>query len=328
MKRILITGVCGFMGHHLAEHIFKVTDWEIVGIDKLTYASSGFDRLRDIKVFDKKRLQLFTYDFTKPFVGALVAEFGKIDYIIHLGAETHVDRSIEDPEPFVMTNVVGTMRILDLARKLKPERMIYFSTDEVFGPAPADYHHSEWDAYNSSNPYAASKAGGEELCLAYANTYKVPIVITHTMNLIGERQHPEKFVPSTIRKVLNGEEVIIHANKDLTEAGSRFYLHCRNAADALLFIIELTVGNREKFNIVGEREVSNLDMAEFIARVLNKPLIHKMVSFHESRPGHDLRYALSGAKMRSLGWKPPMNLEESLTNTIHWYLKNPKWLEI
>lgn len=323
--KILVTGGCGFIGSHLVEHIIKNTDWEIIVFDKLTYASNGFDRLRDINVFNDKRVNIFTLDFTQPISEGIIQEVGKIDYLLHVGAETHVDNSITDPEPFVMTNVVGTMRILDFANKLNLQKMIYFSTDEVFGPAPQGVLYKEWDRYNSTNPYSASKAGGEELCLAYANTYKMPIIITHTMNAFGERQHPEKFIPSTINKVLKGEEVIIHSNPDKTKAGSRFYIHCRNIASAILFILER--GKiRDKYNIVGEKEVDNLELARFIAKTLDKKLNYKMVDFHSQRPGHDLRYALDGSKMEMMGWKIPKTFEDSLEKTIKWFLNNPRWL--
>ena len=323
--RILITGGCGFFGHHLVEHIIKFTQWDVVILDKLTYASNGFDRLRDINCFDDKRIRIFSTDFTQEIKEGLLSEIGSIDFIIHAGAETHVDRSIDNPEPFVMSNVVGTMRLLDLARKLEPMKMIYFSTDEVFGPAPENTRYKEWDRYNSTNPYSASKAGGEELCLAYANTYNVPVLVTHTMNLFGERQHPEKFIPSTISKILRGEKVIVHANKEKTKAGSRFYIHCRNVASAVMFL--LGKGEiRDKYNIVGEKEVDNLEMAQFIAKVIGKPLNYEMVDFHSSRPGHDLRYALDGNKMKSLGWEIPINFEESLERTIKWTTDNKRWL--
>jgi dTDP-glucose 4,6-dehydratase len=203
--------------------------------------------------------------------------------------------------------------------------MIYFSTDEIFGPAPEGKAYKEWDRYNSTNPYSASKAGGEELCLAYANTYKTPVIITHTMNVFGERQHPEKFIPMTIRKVLLGEEVIIHSNVDLTRAGSRFYIHARNVANAMMFILHNSLV-RDKYNIVGEKEVDNLELAQIIARVVGKKLKYKMVDFHSSRPGHDLRYALDGTKMGDLGWHIPMEFEKSLEKTIMWTLEHPHWL--
>jgi len=326
----LITGGCGFLGHHLTEHIIKTTDWKIKIVDKLTYAANGFDRLRDINCFDEKRVSLFTVDFTRPFASGVKKELGDIDYVFHLGAETHVDKSITDPEPFVMSNVVGTMHLMNYARMSKGlKKFFMFSTDEVFGPAPVGVHYKEWDRYNSGNPYAASKAGAEELALAYANTYKFPVVITHCMNIFGERQHPEKFIPLVIRGVLTGKEVMIHADTTRTIAGTRFYIHARNVAAALTFLVnEACVG--DKYNIVGEKEVSNLDMALFIATLMDKPLRYKMTDFHSTRPGHDLRYALSGEKMKKMGWQIPIPFEQSLEKTVRWFLQpeNKKWLEV
>ena len=328
MKRILITGGAGFIGHHFAEHVLKNTDWDIVVLDRLNYASSGFDRLRDIQVFDSRRVHLFTANFTHPIESGLEREIGAVDYVAHMGAETHVDRSIENPEPFVMANVVGTMRLLDFARRQsRLEKFIYFSTDEVFGPAPQGVHYKEWDRYNSGNPYAATKAGGEELAVAYANTYRLPVTVTHTMNVFGERQHPEKFIPMTIRNVMTGNKVLVHSNKDRTKAGSRFWIHARNVSSAMMFLLEKGEF-REKYNIVGEREVNNLEMAQLIASAVGKPLRYEMVDFHSSRPGHDLRYALDGTKMRELGWKIPIAFENSLRKTIDWTLANPRWLEM
>ncbi len=351
--KILITGGAGFIGHHLVEHLLKHTDWEIVVLDRLNYASSGFDRLRDIAVFEENRhrVKVFTADFTNPIVDGLAQEIGQVDYIVHMGAETHVDNSITNPEPFVRSNVFGTMQILNFARTHSNLRaMIYFSTDEVFGPAPEGVAYREWDRYNSGNPYAAAKAGGEELCLAFSNTYRLPIIITHTMNVFGERQHSEKFIPKVIKAVLNGEKVVIHANKERTKAGSRFWIHGRNVAAAVLFLLErwpkmdfnpaipLLPGHMgphfdhpgavlaDKFNIVGEKEVDNLGMAQFIASVLGLPLKYEMVDFHSSRPGHDLRYGLDGEKMKALGWSLPVNFEESLRKTIEWTLQNKKWI--
>jgi len=325
--RILITGGAGFIGHHLVNHILVNTDWDIVTLDKLTYASMGFDRLRDIKVFDSKRVHIFTADFNQEIKDGLLSEIGKIDYIVHMGAETHVDNSIIDPEPFVITNVLGTMRILELARKICPKKMLYFSTDEVFGDATHGELFSEWDRYNSKNPYAATKAGGEELCLAYANTYKVPVLISHTMNVFGERQHPEKFIPLTIKKVFTGDTVTIHSDPTQTISGSRFYIHARNVASAVMFLMEK--GKiRDKYNVVGEKEVSNLDMARFIARCVGRELRYEMVDFHSSRPGHDLRYALNGEKMKSMGWDLPINFEDSLRKTVEWSLENKRWLNL
>jgi dTDP-glucose 4,6-dehydratase len=326
--KILVTGGAGFIGHHFIEHLLKNTDWDIVVIDRLTYASSGFDRLRDINVFDGNRVKVFTADFTKPIEDGLAKEIGDIDYIIHMGAETHVDRSIDNAEPFVLANVFGTFRMLEFARTQKNlKKFLYFSTDEVFGPAPVGTAYKEWDRYNSGNPYAATKAGGEELVLSYHNTHRVPAMITHTMNVFGERQHPEKFIPMTVRKVLAGESVTIHSNKDKTKAGSRFWIHGRNVAAAIMFLLDKgEVG--DKYNIVGEREVDNLEMAQTIAKILGKPLHYEMVDFHSSRPGHDLRYALDGTKLQEMGWQLPMSFDQSLEKTVHWTVEHPKWLTL
>ncbi len=335
MKKILITGGAGFIGHHFVEHILKNTNWDIKVLDKLTYASMGHDRLRDINVFDDKRLSVFNADFSHELSEGVIKEIGKVNYIAHMGAETHVDRSIENPRPFVYSNVVGTMEILEYAKKHQKnlESFVYFSTDEVFGPAPKGVSYKEWDRYKSGNPYAATKAGGEELCVAYANTYQLPILITHTMNVFGERQHPEKFIPKVVKTCLSGEKVYIHSNKDKTKAGSRHWIHARNVASALLYLIDNEITKEgwekgEKYNIVGEREVDNLEMAQTIAKILGKKLNYEMVDFHSSRPGHDLRYALDGGKMKNIGWKTQVGFENSLKKTIEWIInpKNKKWL--
>lgn len=324
--KILVTGAAGFIGSHFVDHLLRNTDAEVVILDKLTYASSGFDRLREVGAYDDPRVKIYPVDLRQPMGECLEKEIGDVDYIIHMAAETHVDNSITGPRIFVESNVLGTFEILEFARRQKHlKKMIYFSTDEVFGPAPGDKVYDEWDRYNSTNPYSATKAAGEELCLAWANTYKIPVLITHTMNVFGERQHPEKFIPKTISKVLKGETVQIHASADKRTSGSRFYIHARNVGEGVLFLMERGLV-RDKYNIVGEREVSNLDLARFIAAVVGKPLVYEMVDFHSSRPGHDLRYGLNGAKMTGMGWKIPKSFAESLHKTIRWTLDNPRWL--
>ena len=332
-KRILVTGGAGFAGHHFVEHLMKNTDWEIVVFDVLNYAASGFDRLRDIDVYDDTRVLALSSDFSKRLTVGARQEIGDVDYILHMGAETHVDNSIKDPIPFVNANVLGTAYMLEFARQLDNlERFIYFSTDEVFGPAKAGVSFKEWDRYNSGNPYAATKAGGEELALAYANTYGIPMMITHTMNMFGERQHPEKFIPLVIRKVMKGDVVTIHSDETKTKAGVRSYIHCRNVAAAVLFLLESRTGQytytRDKFNIVGEEEIDNLSLAQFIASAIGRDLNYEMVDYHSSRPGHDLRYALDGTKMREMGWDAPVGFYDSLLKTIKWTLERPEWYEL
>lgn len=331
--RIIVTGGLGFLGHHVVESLLKTTDAEIVIIDKMTYASSGFDRLRDIKVFDDKRVQVLGCDLSQPVPEGVAREVGEVDYVIHAAAETHVDNSIVDPLPFLKSNVIGTHYLLMWLRTLKSLRRAFMvSTDETYGPASLDDKENAFDEqapFRPANPYAAAKAGGECVAMAYANTYKLPITIAATMNLVGERQHHEKYVPMVIRRALLGEKVTIHANPERTKSGTRFYLHCRTYAHALGFLIERDQSGLEmplKVNICGEREISNLDLAQFIAGVVGKPLNYELTDFHSSRPGHDLAYRMLDGLIRSLGWKRPMNLEQSLDKTVRWYLANPKWL--
>lgn len=326
METILITGGCGFIGHHVVEHFLRNTDWNIIIFDKLTYASSGYDRVRDINAFNNKRVSFFTTELTQPISDGIIKETkNKVNYILHMGAETHVDNSIDNPGPFVLSNVVGSSNILNYAREMKNlKAFIYFSTDEVFGPAPQGVEYKEWDRYNSTNPYSASKAGGEELTLAFMNTYGIPGFITHTMNVFGERQHPEKFIPMTIKNILEGNVVIIHSNKDRTKSGSRFYIHARNVSSAVYFLLT-RFKQRDKYNIVGSKEVSNYELAKMIASILGKELKYSFIDFHSSRPGHDLRYALDGTKIKELGWVPDVNFEESLRKTVKWIVKRDFW---
>ncbi len=333
-KKIICTGACGFIGSHLVEHFLKETDWDIVVLDKLNYASNGYDRLRDINVFDDKRVSIFNTDLSNSISSGTIKEIGKVDYIINLASESHVDNSIEHPVTFTRNNVDLMLNILEYAKLVQPKLTIHFSTDEVMGTAPEGVFHGEGDAVNPGNPYSASKLAQEGICRAYANTYDLPIIISRTMNVIGERQHPEKFVPLIIRRVLEGKEITIHADEDKKKAGSRFYIHARNVAQAVHFLLDTEERlNKESassgvFNIVGEKEIDNLELAQFIAKHLKKDLIYEMVDFHSSRPGHDLRYALDGTKLEEAGFHYPKSLEDSLRKTIDWYVQNPKWLNM
>ena len=326
--KILITGGCGFIGHHFVEHIFKNTDWEIVIIDKLSYASNGLERLRDTDTLNNNRVRVFTNDLINPLSDGIIKEIGlDVNYIVHMAAETHVDNSISNPQHFMKNNINSTMNMLEYARTLKELKVFfYFSTDEVFGPALGDTLYKEWDRHKPTNPYSASKSAAEQICIAYENTYKIPLMIVNVMNAFGERQHVEKFIPLCIKKIMNNEKVYIHSYPDKIESGTRFYIHSRNIASAVLFLIKNGT-NGEKYNISGEREVSNLEMAQMIAKFMNKELSYEMVDFHSSRPGHDLRYGLDGSKLFNMGFKLPMNFEDSLRKVVEWTLDNQKWLE-
>ena len=323
--KVLLTGGAGFIGHHVAEHLLRATDYRVTFLDRLD-CSGNLNRITEIDGWErhKRRCRFVFHDLRAPISDHLAHQLGEHEIILHLAALTHVDRSIADPVAAVLDNVVGTANILEHARR-GCDRFVYFSTDEVFGPAPSGTAYREWDRYRSTNPYSATKAGAEELTLAYHNTYGVPALITHTMNVFGERQHPEKYIPGTIAKVRDGDVVTVHADATRTKAGSRFYIHARNVADALLHILQVGVSG-EKYNIVGEVECDNLELASLIAGAVGRPLYHEMIDFHSSRPGHDLRYALDGSKLKELGWQPKVSFMQSLERVVQWSLKHPQWL--
>ena len=345
MKRVCITGGCGFIGSHFVDYVFKNTDWDIVVLDRLSYASDGYDKLRELGLLGDKRVSVFSADFTNPIIEGLAKEIGNINYIVHMGAESHVANSIIDPKKFAVNNIIGTLEMLEFAKRQKDfEKFIYFSTDEIFGPATEGIGFKEEDGHNPGNPYSASKAGAEDICVAYANTYKLPIMITRTTNIFGERQHLEKFIPMTIRKVLKGETILIHSNPAGTKSTSRFYLYIQNLNSATLFLLknvneflEVHDSKKGKFNITAEREVSNLEVARFIALIVNKwqgenhkkitPFLYEMVDSNSERPGCDFRYVMRDTKLKNLGWSMPVDFENSLENTIRWFLDNPKWLK-
>lgn len=326
---VLVTGGAGFIGHHVVRHMVEVGH-KVTVLDRLD-CSGNMNRLTELGL----KLDFFYHDLRAPFNDLLIGQLEKLigneAIILHLAAGTHVDRSIEDPMSFVLDNVVSTCNMLDLARKLGCHRFVQFSTDEVFGPAPPGVAYKEWDRYKSGNPYAATKAGAEELAVAYHNTYKVPVIVTHTMNVFGERQHPEKFIPMVIAKLLSGEKISIHANATKTKAGSRFYIHASEVAYMVRKLTQLGTPG-EKYNIVGEREVDNLEVVQEIASALDielQPSMYEMVDFHSFRPGHDLRYALDGTKMRNdFGLVPRLTFTDYLRRTVKWTVDNPQWLAL
>lgn len=337
-KKVLITGGAGFIGHHLIDFILKNTNWQIVTLDRLDVSGNQnrlYEMLQGHNRDTRKRLTFIFHDLRAEFSPQLKENIGTVDIILHLAASSHVDRSILYPLQFVQDNVVGTAHVLEYARSLKNlERIIYFSTDEVFGPAPPGISYSERDRYNSTNPYSATKAAAEELCTAYENTYGLPIYVTHTMNVFGHRQLSEKFIPRTIYLTKNDQPVLIHSNPEKTQAGSRTYVHVDDVCSAVLFlltnaiptVVDHTGAKISKFNIVGPEEINNLDLAKMIAAAQKKTLNYTMVDFHSSRPGHDLRYSLSGDYMKSLGWEPQLSLKQNINSIVQWYLDNPQWL--
>jgi dTDP-glucose 4,6-dehydratase len=335
VKRVLCSGHSGSIGVHVCAHILANTDWEIVGLD--SFRHKGFRERIDRMLMDhpqwKPRITDFQHDIVCPISDEMTKQIGKIDHVIHLAALSDVFFSVENPVYTIQNNVNTTLTMLEYARKVKPETFVYFSTDEVYGPARIGEAHKEWETHRPSNSYSASKAASEDICYAYWRQYNVPLIITNTMNNFGSFQGPTKFPAIVQRKLCNGETVDIHSHNG--KIGTRYYIHSRNAADALLFIIEKgaerhKIGQLDepvRYNIVGDVQLSNLELAEFIAKVMNRKLKYKLVDFHSKNPAHDLDYGLDGAKLAELGWVQPVDFEESMTDTINWQLLNKEWID-
>jgi dTDP-glucose 4,6-dehydratase len=333
MKRLLLTGAGGFVGHHTLEHLLANTDWQIICTDSFRHKGKT-DRLRQVLETNPEahRVDVLMHDLRAPISEQFAYQIGSVDYVISMASESHVDRSMDQPREFIENNVALVLSLLEYVREYPVEKFLHVSTDEVYGPAPVGHDHFEGEPHRPSNPYSASKSCQESICRSYWRTYDLPIVVSNTMNIIGERQDPEKFIPDTIRKVRDGRTVTCHGSKTGVP-GSRFYLHARNQADALMFLLRhvefprYSQGNpMGQFNVVGEREVDNVEMACMIGEFMGKQVNWEIVDFHSSRPGHDLRYALDGSKMSKLGWKPPVPLESSLQRTVAWTINNPEWL--
>lgn len=331
--RVLLTGASGFFGSHLLRHLMTNTDWEFVCICSWTHKGTPERVENAIDGLDKSRVTVITHDLVAPLTEFTRSKLGDIDYILNIASNSHVDRSITNPGEFVVGNTLLAYNMLELARELKPKLFLQFSTDEVYGVAPKGVNHAEWSSIVPSNPYSASKACQEAIAISYWRTYGVPVVLTNTMNLFGETQDAEKYTARLIKKIVNDEVVTVHGAEG--NIGSRFYLHARNAADAVLFIINNLPPKPyvedvnlvpDRYNIVGDKEMDNLELAKLVAEILGKELKYELVDFHFGRPGHDRRYSLDGSKLKSLGWKAPMEFEESLKNSINWTLNNPQWL--
>jgi len=288
--------------------------------------------LTDISIWEKEksRVKFVWHDLKSPISETVSKLIGKVDVIWHLAAESHVENSLKDAVPFAMSNVVGTTHLLEWIKKEQPEaKTIVFSTDEVFGPAPQGVYFKEDERFKPSNPYSASKSGEEMMAYAFAHSFKLPIFVCRSMNIFGERQHPEKFIPKTVKAVLKGEKVILHGTPE-TGFSSRCWIHAREVCNALLFLTEK--GEPEQFyHIVGEEKSVSWLAAKIIKIILGEEMIDypfEFVDFHKTRPGHDLRYALSGEKLKSMGFKYTLTLDQSFEKMIRWMIKeeNRKWL--
>jgi dTDP-glucose 4,6-dehydratase len=336
MKKVLLTGAGGSIGVHVLDHIMLNTDWGVLCTDSFIH-KGYFDRISQTLDHNpdwKKRVTSITHDLTAPFSYREVENMGRIDYIINLASRADVWESVDDPVPFVKNNVDIVLTMLELARQVKPEAFIQFSTDEVYGPSDAHQGHPEWATILPSNPYSASKAAQEAIAISYWRSYGVPVVITNTMNNFAQYQGSSKYPVIIQKKLMAGEEIEVHVAAD-GQIGTRHYIHSRNAADAVLFILKNLPphlhepGTRDKpdrYNIVGDAQMNNLELAQEIAKLMDKPLKYKLVDFHSKQPGHDVHYGLDGSKLAKLGWKSPVSFEKSMKDTIDWQLANPEWI--
>ena len=320
-KRVLITGHTGFKGSWLGLWLSQYSA-DLMGISlPVSKKNYLFNRIKTDH-FNHKQTFSDIRDYSS--VQKVIADFSP-EIIFHMAAQPIVRHSYSNPLETFTTNVLGTLNILEAVRTENVKTIVVnITTDKCYDNKNWVWPYRENDSLGGKDPYAASKAGAEEMCMAYKNTFNMPIIITHTMNVIGERQHPEKYLPKIINCIQNHKKLSIHSNKDKTKPGSRFYIHAQDVADAINFII--TKGKiNQKYNIVGAKEIDNLKLAKIISNHIGKKLKYKLVDFHSSRPGHDLRYALSGEKLKSMGWKPKKNIEKRILETVSWTIKNREW---
>ncbi|WFO75967.1 dTDP-glucose 4,6-dehydratase [Desulfurococcaceae archaeon MEX13E-LK6-19] len=314
--RFFITGGAGFMGSNFVRYIInKYSDAEVLVYDKLTYAGR-LENLQDIR--DNPRFHFVKADICDEEKLLQVLKEFQPDVIVNFAAETHVDRSINEPAPFLKTNVLGVFNILEATRKLEIPLAIHISTDEVYGDLWGKEPASEETPFRPSSPYSASKASGDLLCQAYWRTYRLPVIIVRPSNNYGPYQFPEKLIPKTIIRALHDKPIPVYGRGDQV----RDWLFVEDFCEALDTVINK--GSKgEAYNIPGLNEKKNIEVVETILKLMGKPL--SLIKFVDDRPGHDRRYAMKGDKILSLGWKPKTPWVKGLEKTIKWYLDNKWW---
>lgn len=314
MRRILVTGGAGFIGSAFVREFHR--DFELLVIDNLDYSGDAL-RIREtgvplleVDIRDKETLMEVVEDFHP-------------DAIVHFAAQTHVDRSIVDPEPFFSTNVMGTLNLLQTALETGVGRFIHISTDEVYGDLPpgSDEKFTEESPLRPSSPYSSSKASADLMVQSFVRTYGLPVLIVRPSNCYGPWQYPEKLIPYSILRLLNGEPIALYGRGE----NIRTWLHVDDCVRGIRIVMERgEIG--EIYNLGSDEERRNIDVARLIVRYMG--LDENWIEFVNDRPGHDFRYALNTSKIRSLGWEPEINFEEGLRETVRWYIENREWLEL
>ncbi len=330
-KNILITGGAGFIGSHVVRRFVKhYANYRVVNLDKLTYAGN-LENLRDIE--DSENYRFIKGDICDAgFIQKLFEEY-QFDGVIHLAAESHVDRSISNPMAFVETNVIGTVTLLNAAKSIWKEmsgkRFYHVSTDEVYGSLGDEGLFTESTSYDPKSPYSASKAASDHFVRAYQNTYGMPIVLSNCSNNYGSYHFPEKLIPLTINNIKNNEAIPVYGKGE----NIRDWLFVEDHARAIDVIFH-EGKEGETYNIGGFNEWKNIDLVHLLCDIMDSKLgreagtSRKLISYIKDRAGHDMRYAIDASKLKDeLGWEPSLQFEEGLEKTVDWYLANQSWLE-
>jgi dTDP-glucose 4,6-dehydratase len=313
MNKILVTGGAGFIGSNFVSHALKRwREAEVVVLDKLTYAGNlaNLDAVKDDPRFTFIKGDIADEETVRRAVDGC-------DAVINFAAETHVDRSILFPKEFVLTDVVGTFTLLEVARDVGVERFIQVSTDEVYGSIEEGVF-DELAALNPSSPYSASKAGGDFLALAYAKTFALPLSVARSSNNYGPYQYPEKLIPLFITNALEDRPLPLYGDG----RSVRDWLYVLDNCDALALLLEVGEAGCV-YNVGGDCELENVDVTRRILKILGKP--EKLITYVQDRPAHDRRYALSCERIKALGWKPSTPFDAGLEATVTWYVENEDW---